>query len=218
MNKLTISFCGAALEPRPSGALWWPEARLLCVADLHLGKAERMARRGGGLLPPYECAETLERLDTEIEALSPEVVICLGDSFDDGPAAESLSEPHRLWIARLMAGRDWIWIAGNHDPAPLSLSGQHMGEFVQEPLTFRHIAKADSSPGEISGHFHPKARVGGVRRPCFLVDQHRMILPAFGAYTGGMDLSAPEIAGLMQGDARAILTGATQAVLPMVAA
>lgn len=177
-----------------------------------------MARRGGGLLPPYECAETLGRLDAEIEALLPKTILCLGDSFDDGPAAEGLSEAHRLWIARLMAGREWIWIAGNHDPAPLSLSGRHLGEVSHGPLTFRHIAEAGSAAGELSGHYHPKARVGGVRRPCFVVDRRRMILPAFGAYTGGMDLAAPEIAGLMQSDARAILTGTTQAILPMVAA
>lgn len=218
MNKLTISFCDTVLEPRPSGALWWPGARLFCVSDLHLGKAERMARRGGGLLPPYECAETLGRLDSEIEALSPETVLCLGDSFDDGPAVESLAEEHRLWIARLMAGRDWIWIAGNHDPAPLSLSGRHLGVYSRGPLTFRHIAEADSEAGEISGHYHPKARVGGVRRPCFLIDRQRMILPAFGTYTGGMDLSEPALTGLMRNDARAILTGKTQAILPMMAA
>lgn len=217
MNKVSFSLAGAELQPRASGALWWPERRLLCVSDLHLGKAERVARRGGGLLPPYECAETLERLDREIDALSPSIVICLGDSFDDSLAAECLDPAHQLWISRMMAGREWIWIAGNHDPAPLSLAGEALQEHGVGPLLFRHIAEAGAAAGEVSGHFHPKARLGGVRRPCFLTDGHRLILPAFGAYTGGLLADAPELRALMGRGARAILTGPTQATLPLAA-
>jgi DNA ligase-associated metallophosphoesterase len=216
MNIPSIHLAGADLVPLPSGALWWPDARLLCVSDLHLGKAERMARRGGGLLPPYEGEDTLARLDAEVEARQPEVVVCLGDSFDDSAASDSLPELQRLWLARLMAGRDWIWIEGNHDPGPLALGGQHRADYTTGPLTFRHIARADAGPGEISGHYHPKARLRGIRRPCFLTDGARLILPAFGTYTGGMDITEPALRALMARPARAILTGPTSVAVPLV--
>lgn len=106
---------GADLILRGTGALFWPEHSLLCVSDLHLGKSERMARRGGPTLPPYETRDTLARLEAEIEATGARTVLCLGDSFDDRAAAQALGEDERLWIARLMAGRRWIWIEGNHD-------------------------------------------------------------------------------------------------------
>ncbi|PRY25118.1 putative phosphoesterase [Aliiruegeria haliotis] len=213
MNALT--FNGESLVLRPSGALWWPTERLLCVSDLHLGKAERMARRGGALVPPYECDETLERLDAEISAMAPRRVICLGDSFDDGPAEHGLSEAHRMWIARMMAGRDWVWIAGNHDPGPVRLGGEHLAEVRLGGLVFRHIAEADAAPGEVSGHYHPKARLAGSRRPCFLTDGCRLILPAFGSYTGGMDADAPEILALLRPPMKAVLTGPTPVVFPI---
>ncbi len=217
MNSVSHILAGASLELRGSGALWWPEARLLCVSDLHLGKAERMARRGGGLLPPYECAETLERLDSEITALSPEILVCLGDSFDDLAAAGSLDPAHVQWLARMMAGRRWIWITGNHDPGPISMGGEFLGTYRTGPLTFRHIAEADASPGEVSGHYHPKARLGGLRRPCFLADSRRLILPAFGTYTGGLDATAAALAALLEPTALAVMTGPTRAVLPLAA-
>ncbi|MDV7145511.1 ligase-associated DNA damage response endonuclease PdeM [Tropicimonas sp. TH_r6] len=217
MNTVSHILAGARLELRGSGALWWPDARLLCVSDLHLGKAERLARRGGGLLPPYECAETLERLDAEISALSPAVVICLGDSFDDLVAADSLDPSHGQWLARMMAGRNWIWITGNHDPGPISLPGQILGSYCAAPLIFRHIAEPDAEPGEVSGHYHPKARLGGLRRPCFLADRRRLILPAFGTYTGGLNAATPDLAALMDASALAVLTGPTRAVLPLAA-
>ena len=116
MDEQDITLAGARLTARASGALWWPAERLLCVADLHLGKSERLARRGGTLLPPYETAETLDRLAAEIAALAPARVVCLGDSFDDCAAGAALAPADAARLTALMAGRDWIWIAGNHDP------------------------------------------------------------------------------------------------------
>jgi DNA ligase-associated metallophosphoesterase len=208
------------LTALPSGALWWPDARLLCVADLHLCKSERVARRAGALLPPYETRETLDRLGLEIARLAPAVVVCLGDSFDDCEAGAALPPDEEARLAALMAGRDWIWIAGNHDPAPLGLGGRHSAELRLGPLTFRHQA-GDGAAGEISGHYHPKLRLplrgGAVSRPCFLHDARRLILPAFGAYTGGLRSDHPAFAALLGPDARAVLTGDPCLALPLAA-
>ena len=137
MNWFDFSFHDAALRAMSSGALWWPDQRLLCISDLHLGKSERMARRGGQPMPPYETRETLTRLAGDLDATGARTVICLGDSFDDRTAAQSLPETERLWIARLQAGRRWIWIEGNHDPGPLDFGGTHLDRFDCRGLTFR---------------------------------------------------------------------------------
>ena len=213
-----FGLAGTRLVARAAGTLWWGEAGLLCVSDLHLGKSERIARRGGTLLPPYETADTLARLDAEIATLAPATVICLGDSFDDLLAAE-LPEADALWLARLMAGRRWIWIAGNHDPGPVGLGGAHLAEWREGPLTFRHIALPGAEPGEVSGHYHPKARITAqgqsLSRPCFLIDGLRAILPAFGTYTGGLATTDPALDGLMGPGAVAVLTGNRAICLPM---
>lgn len=217
-----LTLAGTALAALPSGALWWPDKALLCVADLHLGKSERIARRGGALLPPYETAETLDRLAADIARHAPRIVVCLGDSFDDGACADALAPGESARLATLAAGRDWIWIAGNHDPAPLSVAGRHLADFALGPLTFRHIARTDAGPGEISGHWHPKARVAlrgrTISRPCFLSDGARLILPAFGAYTGGLRADHPSLAALLRPDGRAILTGTPALSVPLSAA
>ncbi|MEP0048418.1 MAG: metallophosphoesterase, partial [Roseobacter sp.] len=126
MNCFDFSFQQAALRAMPSGALWWPDANILCVSDLHLGKSERVGRRAGLSLPPYETQDTLARLESDLEKTNARIVICLGDSFDDLSAANSLPDPDRLWIARLQAGRRWIWIEGNHDPGPVEFGGEHL--------------------------------------------------------------------------------------------
>ena len=217
MNECAVTLAGAALRARASGALWWPEAGLLCVSDLHLGKAERMARRGGPLAPPYDTEETLARLEAEVAALAPRVVVCLGDSFDDSEAARALPDAARLRLAGLMAGRRWIWIEGNHDPGPVDLGGSHLRAFTAGSLVFRHVASA--AGGEVSGHYHPKAGIRAqgrrVRRPCFAVDGGRMILPAFGAYTGGLDVTAPDLRRLLGPGAVAILTGRPMLRVPL---
>ncbi|MFN3992580.1 MAG: ligase-associated DNA damage response endonuclease PdeM [Tabrizicola flagellatus] len=209
-----LSFHGETLHLLPSGALYWPARATLAVSDLHLGKSERLARRGGTLLPPYETQATLEKLDHDLEQTGAERVICLGDSFDDLAALDGIEEASRLWLVRLMAGRDWTWITGNHDPGPIEIGGTHRSELPMAPFTFRHIADP-AQRAEISGHYHPKARLAGQSRPCFLADADRLILPAYGAYTGGLSCTDPALAALMAKDALAILTGPRVLAIPM---
>lgn len=216
MNNHDFPFGDHTLTARASGALWWAARGVLVVSDLHLGKSDRMARRGGAFLPPYETQDTLSRLETEVEATGARTVICLGDSFDDLGAEQNLHPDMRDWILRLMAGREWIWVEGNHDPGPTDLGGTHRAEVALDGLTFRHIA-TDEGMGELSGHFHPKARIAGIARPCFLYDARRVILPAFGTYTGGLRAGSDVLAGLMSPDARAVLIGARTHVLPYAA-
>ncbi|GHF42444.1 ligase-associated DNA damage response endonuclease PdeM [Seohaeicola zhoushanensis] len=218
MNACDLSFCGLRLRALGSGALFWPEAGVLCVSDLHLGKSERMARRGGAALPPYETRDTLTRLAADLDATGARVVVCLGDSFDDLGAAAALPEAERLWITRLQAGRRWVWIEGNHDAGPVDLGGAHLAELAMAPLTFRHIALA-GAVGEISGHYHPKAvirtRARAISRPAFLADRDRIVMPAYGTYTGGLRCDDAALAGLMRPDAVAVLTGAVPHMVPM---
>jgi uncharacterized protein len=217
-SGMEIAHAETPLVARASGALWWPEERLLCVADLHLGKSERLARRGGALLPPYETRETLDRLAAEVGALGPSIVVCLGDSFDDPAGATALEADDAARLTALMAGRDWIWIAGNHDPGPPPLGGTHLTELRRARLTFRHAAAAETAPGEISGHYHPKLRLtlkgASLSRPCFLFDAHRLILPAFGAYTGGLRADSPALRALLRAPVRAVLTGEPCLLVP----
>lgn len=213
MTGHRFPLAGTTLAALPSGALWWADHALLAVSDLHLGRSDRIARRGGTLLPPYEVAETLARLDADIARTGARVVLCLGDSFDDLAAAE-LSEDHLLWLTRLMAGRRWIWIEGNHDPGPVDLPGEHRRDLALGPLVFRHIAET-AARGEISGHYHPKMRIAGAFRPAFLIDAARVILPAYGAFTGGMEATRPPLGDLMMPGAMAWLTGPTPCALPL---
>lgn len=218
MNKHAFSLAGATLEARASGALFWPEESILVVSDLHLGKSDRIARRTGAMLPPYETRDTLGRLESDITKTHAQTIICLGDSFDDLAAAESLDEEERLWLARLQAGRRWIWIEGNHDPGPVDFGGSHLAELQMGPLVFRHIAEPDRR-GEISGHYHPKAQLHArgrvITRACFLYDEDRAIMPAYGTYTGGLRSDDIALNTLMKPGACAVLTGKQAHVIPM---
>ncbi|TCL08701.1 putative phosphoesterase [Shimia isoporae] len=218
MNGADFSLAGARLTALGSGALWWADQRLLVVSDLHLGKTERILRRGGPSLPPYETRDTLIRLENDLNATNAATVVCLGDSFDDVEAARTLPESDRLWISRLQAGRRWVWIEGNHDPGPIDLGGTHLAELPLPPLTFRHIAETGKS-GEISGHYHPKVRVQtrlrSITRPAFLIDSDRVIMPAYGTYTGGLRSSDDVLKTLMRPEATAIITGQTPRMVPM---
>ena len=175
MSGQPITLAGARLVARASGALWWPAERLLAVADLHLCRSERLARRGGALLPPYETAATLDRLAAEIAALAPARVVCLGDSFDDCAAGAALAAADAARLTALIAGRDWTWIAGNHDPAPLALPGSHRAELALGPLVFRHAGRPRRRPRRGLRPLAPEAaaaaRGGAVSRPCFLADE-----------------------------------------------
>lgn len=218
MNGFAFRLRGALLSALPTGTLWWEEARLLCVSDLHLGKCARAARNGGAMLPPYETLDTLTRLDRDLAATRPETVVCLGDSFDDDATAGEIGEETALWLARMQAGRRWIWIEGNHDAGHAAPGGTHLAEHREGALVFRHIAR-EAAEGEVSGHYHPKAsvtgRAGRVTRACFLHDGERLILPAYGTYTGGLRWTDPVFARLLGPGARAILTGSVPLELPL---
>jgi DNA ligase-associated metallophosphoesterase len=218
MNGHNFTLAGAELQALSTGALWWPDEGVLCVSDLHLGKSERIARRGGSALPPYDTRDTLTRLAADIARTNARCVICLGDSFDDLGAALALPEEELLWIERLQTGRQWMWIEGNHDPGPTEYGGTHMVELPLAPLTFRHIAQGGTS-GEVSGHYHPKASVAArartITRSAFLVDADRIVMPAYGTYTGGLDCRTPVLSDLMRPEAVAILTGKTAIAVPM---
>ncbi|MCK1744242.1 ligase-associated DNA damage response endonuclease PdeM [Bradyrhizobium sp. 139] len=181
---------GIALHADLSGALFWEEQRLLVVSDLHLEKGSSFATRGV-LLPPYDTVATLGRLAAVVARHDPRAVIALGDSFHDRTAHERLSADDRDAVAALQAGRDWIWIAGNHDPAlPRDLGGTIADEIAIGPITFRH--EPTGARGEIAGHLHPKARVSArgrsMERRCFASDGMRAVMPAFGAYAGGLSI------------------------------
>lgn len=219
MNGYSFEFSGASFRALPSGGLWWPDADLLCVSDLHLGKSSRIARRSGTImLPPYETEETLSRLDADLALCRPKSVICLGDSFDDDETIGELSEATQLWLLRMQAGRSWYWVEGNHDPGGIAPGGTHRFEIEQDGVIFRHIAER-SAVSEISGHYHPKITVSGkaghTTRPCFVYDNERLILPAYGAYTGGLRATDRAIRSLLGQDARAIMTGTIAVELPI---
>ncbi|TNJ42023.1 ligase-associated DNA damage response endonuclease PdeM [Phaeobacter sp. B1627] len=201
-----FTLSGARLCALGAGALWWPAQRTLVVSDLHLGKSDRVSRRTGVFLPPYETRDTLDRLQALINDLNPQSVICLGDTFDDDTAARNLPQADRTKLQGMMQGRRWIWVEGNHDPSPPALAGEALAEFNTPPLTFRHVA-AQGTTGEISGHYHPKASLRGQSRPAFLLDRNRLILPAFGTYTGGLRCTDPALTSVMEHNALAILTG-----------
>ena len=173
-----------------SGALFWAEERLLVVSDLHLEKGSSFATRRV-LLPPYDTAATLAKLCAVIARHDPRRVISLGDSFHDRDAHQRLDMANRATLTKLQTGRDWIWIAGNHDPAlPREIGGTVAKEVRMGPLTFRH--EPTGAHGEIAGHLHPKARVSqrgrSVERRCFASDGLRAVMPSFGAYTGGLSI------------------------------
>ncbi|MCK0151998.1 ligase-associated DNA damage response endonuclease PdeM [Marivita sp. S6314] len=219
MNTLDFDFQSETLTALPSGALFWRAQNLLVVSDLHLGKSARAARFGGAQLPPYETTETLTRLATDLTATGAKRVICLGDSFDAPNLDRALPEADRLTLTTLQAGRDWVWIEGNHDPGPVALGGAHMKHLSIGPLCFRHIAERPPTRGEVSGHYHPKATLSlrgrALTRACFLFDDTRLILPAYGAFTGGLRCDDPVLTALMSPATQAILTGPKPCKIPM---
>jgi DNA ligase-associated metallophosphoesterase len=215
MTAAPIHFRDERLMLDPSGAAFWPARRVLIVADLHFEKASSLAGRGA-LLPPYDTKATLERLTRLIRLYRPAKVVALGDSFHDRDAASRLARDDRARIEACAREAHFIWITGNHDPAPTGLPGVAATIWREGPFTFRHQAEPVLGPREIeiSGHFHPKAsieaRAKRVSRPCFVADASRLMLPAFGAYAGGLDVREAPIARLFPRGLRVFLLGQDQ--------
>jgi len=215
-GALWIELMGAPVALRPSGALWVESERTLVAGDLHLEKASSYAARGQ-LLPPYDTVATLDRLEAEIGALAPATVVLLGDSFHDPSAASRLHPDDARRLAALGGRLDLIWVEGNHDTrngesALGWLPGDVADEIHLHPLTLRHEPMPGDQPGEVSGHLHPCAKVvlaqRGVRRRAFATDGRRLILPAFGALAGGLNLCDPAFLGLFAGSPLAATLGA----------
>lgn len=190
IDGTTTTIAGAPCILDPSGAIHWPDNGTLVVADLHLEKGSAFARHGS-LLPPYDTGATLDRLAGVIDRYRPERVVALGDSFHDRRGPDRLGEPDRVLLAGLVAGRDWTWVVGNHDPVlPDAIGGRVVAETDLGPLTLRHHPRP-GAPRELAGHLHPVAKVvlygRGVRARAFLTDGERCVLPAFGAYAGGLN-------------------------------
>ena len=208
-----VSFCLADMEVvcRPSGALWLVADQALVIADLHFEKGSSYARRGQ-MLPPYDTRETLDRLEGEVNRLAPRTVILLGDSFHDAAAEDRLANDDRARLLALAGGRSLVWVQGNHDvTGPTSLPGDVVASQVLGNLSLVHEPAGVPLRGEVAGHLHPCARVralgSSVRRRCFATDGERIILPAFGALTGGLNLRDPAFAPLMRHPPLALVLG-----------
>jgi DNA ligase-associated metallophosphoesterase len=215
MTAAPLHIAGTRVLLDPLGALYWPDRDLLAVADLHLEKGTAAASNGH-LVPPYDTRTTLDRLALLLRRYRPRTLLALGDSFHDSRAAGRLlpQDAERLHV--LASTTNIVWLRGNHDPAPpQNLPGASLPEHHDAPLTFRHIAQ--SAPplpdgwAEICGHHHPKAvipaRAAHVSRPCFVTDGRRIMLPAFGAYTGGLDVKDAAISSLFPKGGRVFLLG-----------
>jgi uncharacterized protein len=209
-----IPIGGMDAIPDLSGALYLPEVRTLVVADLHLEKASSLARRGAHL-PPYDTRVTLDQLAGAIAAVKPERLVFLGDSFHDARAGERIAAEDLATLTRLAGGQETIWIAGNHDPEPVLAGSVVATSLSLGPLTLRHEPRAlADGEHEIAGHLHPAAAVvqrgRRLRCKCFIADGRRLLLPAFGSFTGGLDVLTPVIAGLFAPETcHAWLIGAT---------
>jgi uncharacterized protein len=204
-----FSFAGETFFAAADGALFWPREEALLVADLHLEKASWFARLGQ-FLPPYDSHATLSALAGQVERTGASRLFCLGDSFHDAFGCERLPDQARALLTGLTAKLDWTWIVGNHDPGFADHCGGKLEQEVEiAGVVLRHeVVRNDPRP-EISGHFHPKLRVNlkgrHVSRRCFVVSASKMILPAFGALTGGLDAHHPEILGSVGGNAAALV-------------
>ncbi|WP_120077813.1 ligase-associated DNA damage response endonuclease PdeM [Aurantiacibacter odishensis] len=211
--SFAFPFCGDEFVLTKGRALFWPRENALLVADLHLEKASFYAKHGQ-LLPPYDSRETLERLAEALRETGARRVYTLGDNFHDSDGSQRLEPYAEGMLAALTRATDWVWITGNHDPALRSTMGEaKSGGTIAEELevagmVLRHMAKKGETRPELSGHFHPRVQVKihhrHIRRPCAVVSHNgdatcgRMILPAFGALTGGMDAADPAILKALQ--------------------
>lgn len=201
-------------EATAEGALWIASARLLVVSDLHLEKGSSFATRGQ-MLPPYDTRATLQRLAVLIARLEPDTVVSLGDSFHDHDGPARMDAADAAMLRAMTEAADWVWIEGNHDPeAPTWLGGRAMESIAFGDLVLRHEPKAGAAPGEIAGHLHPCAKVAArgrsVRARCFATDGARVVMPAFGAYTGGLNVRDAAFAPLFPDGCVALMLGRTR--------
>jgi DNA ligase-associated metallophosphoesterase len=204
-----FSFAGETFEATAGGALFWPSQKALLVADLHLEKASWFARLGQ-FLPPYDSHATLTALAGEVERTAAKRLFCLGDSFHDRFGCERLPADARALLTDLTAALDWTWIVGNHDPGFADHCGGRIAEEIEiAGVILRHEAVRVETRPEISGHFHPKLRLRlkgrQVSRRCFVKSATKIIMPAFGSLTGGLDAHHPEIMGSVGGSAAALV-------------
>lgn len=213
-----ISLAGEHAVLRPAGTLWLPEHGTLVVADLHFEKGSAYAAKGQ-LLPPYDTRETINRLYAELHEVRPERLVFLGDSLHDMDAISRIPVAEREAIMALHTACRLVWISGNHDPdGGAAFGGESADEITLGALSLRHEPASGPAMGEVSGHLHPCAVVrgpaGSVRRRCFATDGSRMILPAFGAYTGGLNLMDAAYDGMFAPVPTAYLTGEKIVAVP----
>ncbi|MBO9581779.1 MAG: ligase-associated DNA damage response endonuclease PdeM [Sphingobium sp.] len=209
MTCSPFRFGGQSWRALPEGALYWHERRALIVADLHLEKASAFATRGQ-MLPPYDSLATLAELESALARSDAREVWCLGDSLHDDAGAERMTDAVVGRLAALTGRVRWMWITGNHDPNPSPrLGGECCEEAEVDGVLLRHEAVTDEQRPELSGHFHPKWRMSlrgrSVSRRCFVMGARKLILPSFGAFTGGLDACAPPIRGLVGSAAEALV-------------
>ncbi len=203
-HGLTFRLAGETLQAQPCGALWWPDRRALAVSDLHLEKGSAYASQGQ-MLPPFDTRAALLRIAALVERLRPALLISLGDTLHDRRASQRMSAEDALLIRSLTAACDVVWIEGNHDPAPpVHLGGRQAAELRLGPLIFRHLPTPGRAPGEVAGHLHPCARIWGrgrsVRVRCFVGDGERLVMPAYGALAGGLNVCDPAFRDLFEGE------------------
>ena len=204
-----LSFADTMFQIAGPAALYWPARNALLVADLHLEKASFFAGVGQ-MLPPYDSHATLSELAALIEATGAETVFCLGDNYHDDAGEARLQEQAAALLCRMTGACDWIWISGNHDRDVAGLhGGRVMAEWIGDGVALRHEATPGTRTPEISGHFHPKLSVNSGRkrisRPCFVRGPRHLIMPAFGALTGGLAAEHPAIERAVGGPAEALL-------------
>lgn len=218
---MRFELAGVEAEAMAEGALWIAARRTLIVSDLHLEKGSSFAARGQ-FLPPYDTRVTLQRLALLAARLAPTTVVSLGDSFHDRHGAGRMGEEDAATLRSLTQSTDWIWIEGNHDPeAPTWLGGRALGSLEVDGLVLRHEPRGGLSPGEIAGHLHPCAKVASrgraVRARCFATDGRRLVMPAFGAYAGGLNVRDAAFDAVFPDGCAALMLGRTRVFAAPVA-